>query len=61
MFRVTDRPEVHSNGYHVCFDVQSGPTGYILPHWIEDTWEIGTGLVISYKVEKGRLSLFITY
>ncbi|CAC5410109.1 unnamed protein product [Mytilus coruscus] len=36
VFRVTDRPEVHSNGYHICFDVQSGPMGYILPHWIED-------------------------
>ncbi|XP_076112450.1 uncharacterized protein LOC143080482 isoform X2 [Mytilus galloprovincialis] len=36
VFRVTDRPEVHSNGYHICFDVLSGPMGYILPHWIDD-------------------------
>ncbi|CAG2243868.1 unnamed protein product [Mytilus edulis] len=36
VFRVTDRPEVHSNGYHICFDVQSGPMGYILPHWVDD-------------------------
>jgi len=36
VFRVTDRPEIHSNGYHICFDVHSGPMGYILPHWIED-------------------------
>ena len=34
VFRVTDRPEIHSNGYHICFDVKSGPTGYILPDWI---------------------------
>ncbi len=34
VFRVTDRPEVHSNGFHICFDVNSGPMGYILPHWI---------------------------
>ena len=33
VFRVTDTPEVHSNGYHIMFDAKSGPTGYILPHW----------------------------
>ncbi|XP_046338389.2 protein NO VEIN-like isoform X3 [Haliotis rufescens] len=36
VFRVTDCPEVHSNGFHMKFDVKSGPTGYILPHWVED-------------------------
>ncbi|KAL4234329.1 hypothetical protein ACF0H5_005980 [Mactra antiquata] len=36
VFRVTDAPEVHSNGYHIKFDVNSGPMGYILPHWIEE-------------------------
>ena len=35
MFRVTDKPEVHSNGFHICFDAKSGPSGYILPHWVE--------------------------
>jgi hypothetical protein len=34
VFRVTDRPEIHSNGFHICFDVKSDPLGYILPHWI---------------------------
>lgn len=33
VFRITDTPEVHSNGYHIKFDAKSGPTGYILPHW----------------------------
>lgn len=37
VFRVTSRPEVHSNSFHLCFDVSSGPMGYILPHWCEDT------------------------
>nr|KAG5712632.1 hypothetical protein BaRGS_029687 [Batillaria attramentaria] len=37
VFRVTSRPEVHSNGFHLCFDVSSGPMGYILPHWCEDS------------------------
>ncbi|BFZ19889.1 hypothetical protein BsWGS_22929 [Bradybaena similaris] len=36
VFRVTGRPEVHSNGFHICFDVSSGPMGYILPHWIDE-------------------------
>lgn len=35
VFRVTDCPEIHSNGFHIKFDVNSGPLGYILPHWIE--------------------------
>ncbi|ESO85046.1 hypothetical protein LOTGIDRAFT_131097, partial [Lottia gigantea] len=35
VFRITDRPEIHSNGYHFCFDVKSGPMGYIMPHWVE--------------------------
>ncbi|GFS15970.1 tudor domain-containing protein [Elysia marginata] len=44
VFRVTGRPEVHSNGFHICFDVDSGPMGYILPHWIgaPDTIENST-------------------
>ena len=37
VFRVTDRPEIHSNGYHICFDVNSGPMGFILPHWIDQS------------------------
>ena len=37
VFRVSDCPEVHSNGYHIRFDAKSGPIGYILPEWIEDS------------------------
>jgi len=36
VFKVTDRPEIHSNGFHLRFDKTSGPMGYILPHWVED-------------------------
>ncbi|XP_053389616.1 uncharacterized protein LOC128552593 [Mercenaria mercenaria] len=36
VFRITDAPEVHSNGYHIRFDVNSGPMGYILPHWVPE-------------------------
>ena len=34
VFRVSDCPEVHSNGYHIRFDAKSGHIGYILPKWI---------------------------
>ena len=30
----SDRPEIYSNGYQICFDVRNGPIGYILPDWI---------------------------
>ncbi|XP_078257611.1 LOW QUALITY PROTEIN: uncharacterized protein LOC144594664 [Rhinoraja longicauda] len=36
VFKVTDTPEIHSNGFHICFDKLSGPMGYILPHWADD-------------------------
>ena len=35
VFRITDSPEIHSNGFHIRFDVNSGPLGYILPHWVD--------------------------
>lgn len=34
VFRVSDVPEVHSGAYHIKFNSNSGPLGYILPHWI---------------------------
>ncbi|XP_031729731.1 protein NO VEIN isoform X1 [Anarrhichthys ocellatus] len=36
VFKVTDCPEIHSNGFHLRFDKTCGPMGYILPHWNED-------------------------
>lgn len=35
VFRVTDKPEIHSNGFHIGFDASADPIGFILPHWIE--------------------------
>ena len=35
---MTSAPEIHSNGFHVKFDLESaGPRGlgFILPHWVE--------------------------
>ena len=36
VFTVTDRPEIYSNGYQICFDAHDGPIGYILPQWIDE-------------------------
>ena len=33
-FSSSDRPEIYSNGYQICFDVQNGSIGYILPDWL---------------------------
>ncbi|GJX37034.1 histidine kinase-, DNA gyrase B-, and HSP90-like ATPase family protein [Tanacetum coccineum] len=31
VFQVTDAPEIHSNGFHVKFDISDGPIGFVLP------------------------------
>ncbi|XBH73605.1 hypothetical protein VPH35_100688 [Triticum aestivum] len=31
VFRVTDAPEIHSNGFHVKFDITDGQIGFVLP------------------------------
>ena len=36
VFRISDTPHVHSNGYHFLFDTRSGPVGYILPQWFPE-------------------------
>ena len=37
VFRVTDRPEIHSNGFHICFDAHNGALGMIKPQWLDKT------------------------
>ncbi|XP_076005731.1 uncharacterized protein LOC143000345 isoform X2 [Genypterus blacodes] len=44
VFKVTDSPEIHSNGFHLRFDKTCGPMGYILPHWTEDERLLDTHL-----------------
>ena len=36
VFRVTDKPEIHSNCFHIGFDASADPIGFILPHWINE-------------------------
>ncbi|KAI3706216.1 hypothetical protein L6452_23812 [Arctium lappa] len=31
VFRVTDAPEIHSNGFHIKFDLSEGQIGFVLP------------------------------
>ncbi|XP_026207843.1 uncharacterized protein wu:fj29h11 isoform X2 [Anabas testudineus] len=42
VFKVTDCPEIHSNGFHLRFDKTCGSMGYILPHWLEDERPVDT-------------------
>ncbi|XP_071400261.1 uncharacterized protein [Centroberyx affinis] len=44
VFKVTDCPAIHSNGFNLRFDKTCGPMGYILPHWIEDERPVDTQL-----------------
>ncbi|XP_058649126.1 uncharacterized protein wu:fj29h11 isoform X2 [Onychostoma macrolepis] len=43
VFKVTNCPEIHSNGFHIRFDKKSGPMGYILPHWVEQERPVSAG------------------
>ena len=36
VFTITNSPEIHSNGYHINFDLDNGHIGYILPNWISN-------------------------
>nr|XP_032823228.1 protein NO VEIN-like isoform X2 [Petromyzon marinus] len=57
VFKVTDRPEIHSNGFHLRFDRRSGPMGLILPHWVDEgRVEVGEG----EEEEGGRRPLDLT-
>ncbi|KAF4137712.1 hypothetical protein GN958_ATG13113 [Phytophthora infestans] len=41
VFKVADDPQVHSNGFHICFHAKNSNhgtgMGYILPYWLDDT------------------------
>ncbi|XP_057182526.1 uncharacterized protein LOC130549349 isoform X2 [Triplophysa rosa] len=42
VFKVTNCPEIHSNGFHIQFDKTSSPMGYILPHWVDLERPVGS-------------------
>ncbi|KFK36266.1 hypothetical protein AALP_AA4G099800 [Arabis alpina] len=54
VFRVSDAPEIHSNGFHFKFDISEGQIGYILPtvvppHDIESLSSMLSGRAIQLK------------
>nr|CCA19816.1 phosphoserine aminotransferase putative [Albugo laibachii Nc14] len=62
VFKISDRPQVHSNGFHIQFQASSssdnGMLGYIVPTWIEDPalWRVdcGTSIVLPFHEEARR-------
>jgi hypothetical protein len=51
VFTVTDRPEIHSNGFHFCFDRTgaSDRLGFVVPHWLDSASELaraGTQIIL---------------
>ncbi|XP_035467715.2 protein NO VEIN isoform X3 [Scophthalmus maximus] len=58
VFKVTDCPEIHSNGFHLRFDKTCGISmGYILPHWNEEERPLDVGLNQISWTTKIRLPL----
>ena len=51
VFAVSQRPEIHSNGFHFRFDVsEDNPLGYVVPEWIDGcTDRPGTRIVLPAK------------
>ncbi|ESQ56312.1 hypothetical protein EUTSA_v10024181mg [Eutrema salsugineum] len=54
VFRVSDAPEIHSNGFHFKFDISEGQIGYILPtvvppHDIESLTNMLSGRALQLK------------
>lgn len=51
VFQVSDRPEIHSNGYHFRFDKSKhGAFGTVIPEWIEGATEgAGTSIVLPLR------------
>lgn len=51
VFQVSDRPEVHSNGYHFRFDKNKHrPFGTVIPEWIEGVPDVaGTRIVLPLR------------
>jgi hypothetical protein len=57
VFQVSDRPEVHSNGFHFFFDVSWGSEllGYVIPHWKEPDTAVATvGTTILLPAKSGE-------
>lgn len=56
IFKVTDTPEIHSNGFHFRFD-RSNPEnllGYVVPHWHEPDIQLDEQTTLIIPAKSGR-------
>lgn len=60
VFRVTDAPEIHSNGFHVKFDITKGQIGFVLPTAVPPYSASSLSRMLSAEDDKGACSLWNT-
>ncbi|KAG2314534.1 hypothetical protein Bca52824_017656 [Brassica carinata] len=66
VFRVSDAPEIHSNGFHFKFDISEGQIGYILPtvvppHDIESLTSMLSGRALQLKDAKWNTCITLPF
>ncbi|KAL1208319.1 Protein NO VEIN [Cardamine amara subsp. amara] len=66
VFRVSDAPEIHSNGFHFKFDISEGQIGYILPtvvppHDIESLTSMLSGHALQPKDAKWNTCITLPF
>nr|CAB3497808.1 unnamed protein product [Digitaria exilis] len=60
VFRVTDAPEIHSNGFHVKFDITDGQIGFVLPTAVPPYNTTSFSRMLSVEDDKDTCSLWNT-
>ncbi|ONM10443.1 Histidine kinase- DNA gyrase B- and HSP90-like ATPase family protein [Zea mays] len=60
VFRVTDAPEIHSNGFHVKFDITDGQIGFVLPTAVPPYSTTSFSRMLSVEDDKDAHSLWNT-
>ncbi|CDY18734.1 BnaC08g08820D [Brassica napus] len=66
VFRVSDAPEIHSNGFHFKFDISEGQIGYILPtvvppHDVESLTSMLSGRALQLKDAKWNTCIALPF
>ncbi|XP_040378026.1 protein NO VEIN isoform X2 [Oryza brachyantha] len=60
VFRVTDAPEIHSNGFHVKFDITEGQIGFVLPTAVAPYNTYSVSRMLSVEDDKNSPSFWNT-
>uniref|UniRef100_A0A0D9W0A9 Uncharacterized protein n=1 Tax=Leersia perrieri TaxID=77586 RepID=A0A0D9W0A9_9ORYZ len=60
VFRVTDAPEIHSNGFHVKFDITQGQIGFVLPTAVAPYNTYSISKMLSVEDDKDSSSIWNT-